>query len=179
MISSPLSEHAHDVGLLHDDEVLAVDFDLGARPLTEQHPVADLDVERMQLAVVAAASRPGRDDFALHWLFLGGIGDDDAALGLLLLLDAADQHAILQRSKLHGTPPSESIGSYTQLALPARECQQDRPLCRRFQAPHIRAPSGGGSDRFGTRPLCSGGEGHGPSPADYWSACQRESRISS
>src|SRR5712671_1140009 len=77
----------------------------GARPFTEQHPVANLDVERMQLAVVAAASGPGSDDFALHWLFLGGIGDDDPAYRLLFLFDAADQHAILQRSKIHWTPP--------------------------------------------------------------------------
>jgi hypothetical protein len=33
------------------------------------------------------------------------IADDDTALGLLLLLDAADQHAILQRSKFHWVPP--------------------------------------------------------------------------
>src|SRR5215467_12958828 len=34
-------EHAHDVGLLHDQELLAIDLDLGAGPLAEQHAVAD------------------------------------------------------------------------------------------------------------------------------------------
>src|SRR5271156_5837394 len=41
-----VGEHAHDVALLHDQELLAVDLDLGARPLAEQHAVADLDVDR-------------------------------------------------------------------------------------------------------------------------------------
>ena len=97
--------HAHDVAFLHDDEVLAVDLDLGARPFSEQHPVADLDIERMQFAVIAARAGPGGDHLALHRLFLGGVGNDDAALGLLLLFDATDQHTILQRSKLHEIPP--------------------------------------------------------------------------
>src|SRR5215813_13250113 len=43
-------EHAHDVGLLHDQELLAVDLDLGARPLAEQDAVADLEVDRDELA---------------------------------------------------------------------------------------------------------------------------------
>jgi hypothetical protein len=32
-------DDAHDVGLLHDQEILAVEHDLGARPLAEQHLV--------------------------------------------------------------------------------------------------------------------------------------------
>src|SRR6266481_5457245 len=50
-----VGEHAHDVALLHDQELLAVDLDLGARPLAEQHAVADLDVDRDQLAALVAA----------------------------------------------------------------------------------------------------------------------------
>ena len=57
--------------------------------------------ERMQLSVIAACSGPSGNYLAFHWFFLGGIGDDDAALGLLLFLDATNQHAILQRSKFH------------------------------------------------------------------------------
>src|SRR5215813_10529226 len=90
-----VSNHAHDVALLHDDEVLAVDLDLGARPFSEQHPVADLDVEWVQFAVITARSGSGGNYLALHRLFLGGVGYDDAAFGLLLLLDTTDQHAIL------------------------------------------------------------------------------------
>src|SRR5215470_7360934 len=70
-------DDAHDVGLLHDQQVVPVDLDLGARPLAEQHAVARLDVERMQLAILATRARPDGDDLALHRLLLGGVGDDD------------------------------------------------------------------------------------------------------
>src|SRR5258705_5333652 len=102
-------EHAHDVGFLHDDEVLAIELDLGARPLAEEHAVAGLDVERMQRAVLAARARAGGDDFAFHRLFLGGVGDDDAARRLLILFDAADQDAVLQWTKSHGWSPRTRI----------------------------------------------------------------------
>src|SRR6266550_2439505 len=39
-----VSENAHDVALLHDQQLLAVELDLGARPFAEQHAVADLEV---------------------------------------------------------------------------------------------------------------------------------------
>src|SRR6185437_8111785 len=39
-------QHAHDVALFHDQQLLAVDLDLGARPFAEQHAVADLHVDR-------------------------------------------------------------------------------------------------------------------------------------
>src|SRR5215470_15522264 len=61
-------DHAHDVGLFHDDQLFAVELDLGARPLAEQHPVARLDVHRDDLAVSAAGARAARDDLAFHRL---------------------------------------------------------------------------------------------------------------
>ena len=33
-------DHTHDVGLFHDDQLFAVELDLGARPFAEQHAVA-------------------------------------------------------------------------------------------------------------------------------------------
>src|ERR1700722_2464335 len=57
-----LAQHAHDVGLLHDQKLLAVELDLGARPLAEQHAVAALDVDRDQLAGFVTAARPDRHD---------------------------------------------------------------------------------------------------------------------
>src|SRR5262245_61343572 len=95
-----LGDHAHDVGLLHDQEVLAVDLDLGARPLAEQHLVAGLQVDRDQLAGLVAAARANGDDLALRRLLLGGVGDDDAALGLLFGIDAAHDNAVVERTKL-------------------------------------------------------------------------------
>src|SRR5580658_4904198 len=80
-------DHAHDVGLLHDQKVLAVDLDLGAGPFAEKHPVARFEIERNQLAALVPGARPGGDDFAFLRLFLGGVGNDDAALGLFLSFD--------------------------------------------------------------------------------------------
>src|SRR4051812_5025868 len=57
-------DHAHDVGLLHDQEVLAVELHFRAGPLTEQHAVAGLEIDRDQLAVLVAPTRADRDDLA-------------------------------------------------------------------------------------------------------------------
>src|SRR5438552_1106875 len=68
-------------------------------------PAASLVFDATSRAVIAARAGPGGDHLALHRLFLGGIGNDDAALGLLLFIDSTDQDTILQRSKFHGVPP--------------------------------------------------------------------------
>src|SRR5205085_10462666 len=75
---------------------LAVELDLGARPFAEQHAVADLEVDRDQLAGLVAAARAHRGDFALRGLFLGGIRNDDAALGFLFGVDTLDHDAVVQ-----------------------------------------------------------------------------------
>src|SRR6478609_1097957 len=90
-------QHAHDVGLLHDQEFLAVELDLGARPFAEQHAVADLEVDRDQLAGFVAAARADRGDFALRGLFLGSVRNDDAASSLLFGVDSLDDNAIVKR----------------------------------------------------------------------------------
>src|SRR5215472_2505754 len=94
-------DETHDVGLFHDHQLLAVDLDFGTRPLAEQHAVARLDVERVHLSVFATGARPDGNDFALHRLFLGGVGDDDPAGRLRLLLHPPDKHAVVQRSQFH------------------------------------------------------------------------------
>src|ERR1700687_5770394 len=81
----------HEVRFLHDHKVFAVEPDLGPRPLSEQHPLTHFDIERVNFTILGASARPGRDDLPLHRLFLGGVGDDDAASRLLLLLDPANQ----------------------------------------------------------------------------------------
>ena len=68
---------------LHDQQLLAIELDLGARPLAEQHAVAGLDVERHELAGLVARAGADGDDLAFLRLFLGGVGDDDAAGGLV------------------------------------------------------------------------------------------------
>src|SRR3954469_19235629 len=90
-----------DVAFLHDQQVLAVEADLGAGPFAEQDLVPGLDVERRDRAVLAAGAGAGGDDLALLRLFLGGVGDDDPTGRLLLGLDPADEHPVMKRSKVH------------------------------------------------------------------------------
>src|SRR5215210_7808395 len=96
-----LLDHAHDVGLLHDQEILAIKAHLGARPLAKQHAVAGPQVEGGHLAVLVASTGPDGDHLALLRLLLGGVRDDDAAFGLLFRLNTADHNTIMQRTKLH------------------------------------------------------------------------------
>src|SRR5262249_44635022 len=95
-------DDAHDVGLLHDQELLAVDLDLGARPFAEQHAIAFFDIDRNELAGLIAAARAHGDHLALGRLLLSGVRNDDAAGRLLLGLDAPDDDAVVKRTKLHG-----------------------------------------------------------------------------
>src|SRR6202035_3456568 len=95
-------EHPHDVALLHDQVVDAVDLDLGAGPLAEQHAVARMHVDRDELAVLVAAAGTDRNDLALRRLLLGGIRNDDAARGAFLGIDALDDDTIVKRTKFHG-----------------------------------------------------------------------------
>ena len=60
--SGGIGEDAHDVAFLHDQEILTVDLDLGAGPLAEQHAVADLHIDRDQLAGFVAAGPGARDE---------------------------------------------------------------------------------------------------------------------
>jgi hypothetical protein len=66
-----------------------------------KHEVARLEIEGNELAALIAASRSHRNDLPLLGLLLDGIGDDDAALGLVVALKAADDDAIVQRMKFH------------------------------------------------------------------------------
>src|SRR5579859_6040760 len=96
-----LIEHAHDVELFYDDQLLAIDLDLAARPFTEQHAIADTEVNRDEFSAVVPAAWPNRNDLALRRLFLGGVRDDDATGGFFLRLNTTDQHTIVQRTELH------------------------------------------------------------------------------
>src|SRR3954453_16728406 len=89
------ADDAHDFGFFHDEQFLTVDLDLGAGPFAEQHAVSGLDVEGLQGAVIRAGARSDGDDLAFHRLFLGGIGDDDAAPRFFFLVDAFDDDAVV------------------------------------------------------------------------------------
>src|SRR5262244_115478 len=101
LLSDALFDDTHDVALLHDQELLAVDFDLGARPFAEQHPVADLDVDWNQLTGFVAAAGANGYDFALGGFLLSGVGNNDATGGLLFGIDALDDDAIVEWTEFH------------------------------------------------------------------------------
>src|SRR5262249_3118490 len=121
-------DHAHDVGLLHDQEFLAVDLDLGPRPFAEQHAVAALEIDRDQLASLVATAGPNGDNLAFLRLLLGGVGDDDTALGLLLGVDTLHDHAVVQWTKLGlghnlprvGAPAKPLIGKIDRTSISTR-----------------------------------------------------------
>src|SRR5512137_55867 len=100
-----LLDHAEDVVLAHDQVLLAVDLDLGAGVLAEEDPVSDLHVERLELAVLTDLALAHGDHLALGRLLLGRVGDDDAALRLLLFLDALHDDAVLKGTDLHVSSP--------------------------------------------------------------------------
>src|SRR5271170_4050944 len=93
---------AHYVGLLHDQQLLAVDLDFRARPFAEQHAIAGLEFGRDELAAFVSGAGADRDNFALLRLLFDGIGNDDAALSLVLAFKAADDDAVVQWAKFHG-----------------------------------------------------------------------------
>src|SRR5687768_4333961 len=98
------ADDPEDVAFLHDQQVLAVELDLGAGPFAEQDLVARLDVERGHRAVLGAGAGADRDDLAFLRLLLGGVRNDDSAGGGLFGLDSTDQHPIMERTKFHASP---------------------------------------------------------------------------
>src|SRR5690242_17282900 len=106
-----LDQHAHDVALVHDEVFASIDLDLRARPFTEQDSVAELDVDRDQLAALVTAAGSDGDHLALLRLLLGGIGNDDAAGGFRLGINSFDDNAVVKRSEFHWSPPTFSSKS--------------------------------------------------------------------
>src|SRR4051812_45081619 len=88
-------EHREEVVLAHDQVLFAVDLDLGAAVLAEQHAVAGLDLERDDLAVLVALACADGDHLGLDRLLLRGVGDEQATGGLGLLFETLDQDSIV------------------------------------------------------------------------------------
>src|SRR5579871_643122 len=91
----------HDVAFLHDEVLDAVNLDLSAGPLAEQDAVADLHIQRNQLALLVTPAGPDRNHFPLGRLLFSGIRYDDAAGAPLLGIDALDDDSVVKRTKLH------------------------------------------------------------------------------
>src|SRR3954451_15708638 len=122
-----------DVGLAEHEQILSVDLDLGAAVLRVEDLVALRDVERNALlALVVVTAVADGDDLALLRLFLGGVGEDDAAGGRLLLLDCPHDQAIAQGLELHVQMTSvRGVVPDFELALDGAECQALGPSIER------------------------------------------------
>src|SRR5215831_1114918 len=88
-------EHGEEVVLAHDQVLFAVDLDLGAAVLAEQHAVAGLDLERDDLAVLVALARADSDHLGLDRLLLRRVRDEQTTGGLGLLFETLDQNSIM------------------------------------------------------------------------------------
>src|SRR5919197_2330691 len=89
-------DDAEDLVLAHDEVLLAVDLDLRAAVLAEEHAVAGPHVQRLARAVLTDLAVADGDHLALLRLLLGRVGDDDAAAHLLAFLDALQDHSVVQ-----------------------------------------------------------------------------------
>src|SRR5690606_2424177 len=91
-----------------EDVVLAHDLVFGAFVLVGRTGVlavddlvTDLDLRRADAAVVQGLALADRRDLARGGLFLGVVADGDAAGGHLLGLDRLDDHAFVERLRVH------------------------------------------------------------------------------
>jgi hypothetical protein len=90
------------VGLAEDEQVVAVHLDLRAAVLGVQDLVALGHVQRdALLAVLIPLAVADGKDLPLLGLLLGGVGEDDARGGRLVLLERLDDQPIAQGLELH------------------------------------------------------------------------------
>src|SRR2546422_2481891 len=94
-------DDAQNVFLAYHEELVALHLHGLPGVLAEQHPVADLDIDRNQFAVIVLLALAHGDDLALLGLLGGGVGNHDASGGFLFLFDALDDHAVMQRTDFH------------------------------------------------------------------------------
>src|SRR5690606_3266307 len=98
------AQDSQDVVLAHDLVFDAFELVGAARVLAVDDLVADLDLGRAQLAVVQRLAFTAGDHFTLGRLFLGVVGDDDAAGGNFVGFDRLDDHAVVERLEIHCNP---------------------------------------------------------------------------
>ena len=80
------ADDAQDVALLHDEEILAINLDLGAGPFAEENAIAGLHIEGDELTGLVAAARADGNDLTLLRLLFRLIGENEAALRLFLAI---------------------------------------------------------------------------------------------
>src|SRR5690606_18195636 len=106
-----LLDDGQHVVFAHDEVFDAVDLHFRAGILAHQNAIARLQLQRRALAVFIHLARSDRDDFAFLGLFLGRVGDDDAAPDGFAWLFALDQNPVCQRTYFHGLSPLYFFGN--------------------------------------------------------------------
>jgi hypothetical protein len=101
-----IGEHAHDVALLHDQILDAIDLDFRPGPFAEQDPIAGLQIDGNELSGLVAPTRTDGNDLALLGLFLGSVRNDNPTGGPCLGFDALEHNTIVEWTELHIGPPS-------------------------------------------------------------------------
>jgi hypothetical protein len=89
------------VVFFHDEQFVAVELDGLAAVFAEQDAVADLHGQCLGFALVIGLAGANGQDFALVWLFCGGIGNEDTGSGAGFAVNAFDDHAVGERTKVH------------------------------------------------------------------------------
>src|SRR6187549_2312637 len=95
-----------NVRLAQDQNLVDAELDLRAAVLGEDDLVALADFHRDDFALVVAGARADREHAAALRLLLGGVRQDDAARGRLLVLEGFDDQAVAQWLYVHPAPPS-------------------------------------------------------------------------
>ena len=94
-----LLDDGEDVSRVADEELDAVEHDVGPGVLPEEDGLADFIIHRVELVVVRVPmARAHGDDDAFLALLERGLGDDDAAAGLAFLEGRPDDYAVIGRS---------------------------------------------------------------------------------
>src|SRR5262245_6284379 len=102
-----LVHHGEDVAAAQDEQVLAIDRDLGAAVLRVDDRVADLHVEGDDLAgLLGAAAGADGEHSALLGLLFGGIGDHETRSGLLFGVVCLHDDAVVERLEVHAPASS-------------------------------------------------------------------------
>src|SRR5688500_71501 len=99
MTQFPSLDDREDVVLGHDHEFFAVELDFGAGVAGEDDLVALLDVDGGAFAGFEAFAFADAEDLAALGLFLGGVGEDDAGLGLGFGFHALDEDLVAERTE--------------------------------------------------------------------------------
>src|SRR5579862_7601261 len=95
-----VSELRQDFFLAQDQQVFVVNLDFGAAVLAKQNPVSNFHVEGNEFALFALAGTDG-DYFAFLLLFLGGVGNDDAALDAFFFFNSLHDYSVMERGEIH------------------------------------------------------------------------------